>query len=100
MRVNVQLIDAESGHHLWAERFDKPLANLFQMQDEIVARLANQLATEFTSAEAHRAERILNPDSMELFFQGLAWLNKGINPENMARARGFLSALWRSIPAT
>ncbi len=40
MRVNVQLIDAESGSHLWAERFDKPLADLFDMQDEIVARLA------------------------------------------------------------
>ena len=39
MRVNVQLIDAETGHHLWAERFDKPLADLFDMQDEIVARL-------------------------------------------------------------
>jgi TolB-like protein len=31
MRVNVQLIDAESGNHLWAERFDKPLADLFDM---------------------------------------------------------------------
>ena len=41
MRVNVQLIDAETGNHLWAERFDKPLADLFDMQDEIVARLAN-----------------------------------------------------------
>ena len=41
MRVNVQLIDAESGNHLWAERFDKPLADLFDIQDEIVARLAN-----------------------------------------------------------
>jgi len=40
MRVNVQLIDAETGSHLWAERFDKPLADLFDMQDEIVARLA------------------------------------------------------------
>ena len=40
MRVNVQLIDAETGNHLWAERFDKPLADLFDMQDEIVARLA------------------------------------------------------------
>src|SRR5580692_8826449 len=39
MRVNVQLIDAETGAHLWAERFDKPLADLFDMQDEIVARL-------------------------------------------------------------
>ena len=60
MRVNVQLIDAESGKHLWAERFDKPLADLFEMQDEIVARLANQLGTELTSAEAHRAERASN----------------------------------------
>ena len=89
MRVNVQLIDAESGKHLWAERFDKPLADLFEMQDEIVARLANQLGTELTSAEAHRAERASNPDSMDLFFQGLAALNKGINVENMTHARGY-----------
>jgi TolB-like protein len=38
MRVNVQLIEAESGAHLWAERFDKPIADLFEMQDEIVLR--------------------------------------------------------------
>ena len=36
LRVNVQLIDAETGNHLWAERFDKPVADLFDMQDEIV----------------------------------------------------------------
>jgi len=56
MRVNVQLIDAETGNHLWAERFDKPLADLFDMQDEIVARLASQLGTQFIAAEARRAE--------------------------------------------
>ena len=89
MRVNVQLIDAESGKHLWAERFDKSLADLFEMQDEIVARLANQLGTELTSAEAHRAERASTPDSMDLFFQGLASINKGINVENMAHARDY-----------
>jgi TolB-like protein/class 3 adenylate cyclase len=44
LRVNVQLIDAETGNHLWAERFDKPIADLFDMQDEIVSRLANTLA--------------------------------------------------------
>ena len=43
LRVNVQLIDAETGNHLWAERFDKPVADLFDMQDEIVSRLANTL---------------------------------------------------------
>ena len=38
LRVNVQLIDAETGKHLWAERFDKPVADLFEMQDEIVSQ--------------------------------------------------------------
>ena len=50
MRVNVQLIDAESGNHLWAERFDKPVADLFDMQDEIVARLANALSAQLFAA--------------------------------------------------
>jgi adenylate cyclase len=56
MRVNVQLIDTESGTHLWCEPFDKPLADLFDMQDEIVARLANTLNTQLVTAEARRAE--------------------------------------------
>ena len=43
LRVNVQLIDAETANHLWAERFEKPFADLFDMQDEIVSRLANTL---------------------------------------------------------
>jgi TolB-like protein/class 3 adenylate cyclase len=89
MRVNVQLIDAETGSHLSAERFDKPLADLLDMQDEIVARLANALNAQLVAAEARRAERVVNPDSMDLYFQGRAWLNKGPTPETIARARGF-----------
>ena len=89
MRVNVQLIDAETSDHLWAERFDKPLADLFDMQDEIVARLAGALNTELVAAEARRAEQAPNPDSMDLCFQGLAWRNKGLTPGNLAQARGF-----------
>jgi adenylate cyclase len=54
MRVNVELIDAESGNQLWAERFDKPLVELFDMQDEIVARRANVLYSQLVAAEARR----------------------------------------------
>jgi len=90
MRVNVQLIDAETGNHLWAERFDKPVADLFDLQDEVVARLANALNTQLAAAEARRAEQSPHPDSMDLWFQGMAWLNKGPMPETLARARGFL----------
>jgi TolB-like protein/Tfp pilus assembly protein PilF len=88
MRVNVQLVDAETGHYLWAERFDKPLADLFDMQDEIVARLAGALSTELVSAEARRAERTPTPDSIDLYFQGMLWLNKGLAPHNVRQARG------------
>ncbi len=88
-RVNVQLIDAETGNHLWAERFDKPLADLFDMQDEIVARLVRVLDTQLVAAEARRAERAPHPDSMDLYFQGMACLNKGTTPEYMALALGF-----------
>jgi TolB-like protein/Flp pilus assembly protein TadD len=89
LRVNVQLIDAEAGNHLWAERFDKPVADLFDVQDEIVSRLANTLDSELIAAEARRAERSPHPDSMDFVFQGRAWWNKGLTPDYMARARAF-----------
>jgi TolB-like protein/Tfp pilus assembly protein PilF len=89
-RVNVQLIDVETGNHLWAERFDKPVADLFDMQDEIVSRLANSLDAELVAAEARRAERSPHPDAMDLVFQGSSWMNKGLTPNCMAQARCFL----------
>ena len=71
MRVNVQLIDAESGSHLWAERFDKPLADLFDMQDEIVARLAGALNAQLVAAEARRAAQAPNPELVGPLFSRL-----------------------------
>jgi TolB-like protein/class 3 adenylate cyclase/Flp pilus assembly protein TadD len=88
MRVNVQLIDAITGNHLWADRFDKTMADPFDMQDEIVSQLANQLRPELLAAEARRAEQVENPDSVDLYFQGVQWFNKG-GPDNIERARGY-----------
>jgi TolB-like protein/class 3 adenylate cyclase/tetratricopeptide (TPR) repeat protein len=89
LRVNVQLVDTESGNHLWAERFDKPIADLFDMQDEIVSRLANTLDAQLVEAEARRAERSLHPDAMDMYFQGIAFANRGTTPEYLTPARGF-----------
>jgi hypothetical protein len=90
LRVNVQLIDAESRKHLWAERFDKPVADLFDMQDEIVSRLAHSLGAQLIVAEARQAERSSHPDAIDLFFQGTARFYKGpMTPEHMTQARGF-----------
>jgi TolB-like protein/class 3 adenylate cyclase len=89
LRINVQLIDAETCIHLWAERFDKPVTNLLDIQDEIVSRLANTLGSELIEAEAQRASRSPHPDAMDLYFQGRACWNKGMTPEYMAQARNF-----------
>jgi TolB-like protein/class 3 adenylate cyclase len=89
LRLNVQIIDSETGNYLWAERFDKPIADLFDMQDEIVSRLANTLNAQLIEAEARRAERSLHPDALDLFFQGEASANKGMTLEHMMKARRF-----------
>jgi TolB-like protein/class 3 adenylate cyclase len=88
MRVNAQLIDALSGNHMWADRFDKPMADLFDMQDEIVSQLANQLRPELLAAEARRAEGEENTDSVDLYLLGNQWFNKG-GRANVERARDY-----------
>ena len=98
MRVSAQLVDAATGNHLWAERFDKPLADLFDMQDEIVARLAGQLGTQLITAEARRAERVPNPNSLDLYFQGMACAAKGMTPEYLSQASGYFERALNSIP--
>ena len=57
LRVNAQLIDADSGAHLWAEQFDTPRADLLQMQDEIVTHLAPALVLQVHEVEAARFKR-------------------------------------------
>ncbi len=86
MRVNVQLIDGVTGNHLWADRFDKPMADLFDMQDEIVSQLANQLRPELIAAEGLRAEREPNPDSLDYYFMGVATFGKG-RIDNLIKSR-------------
>jgi len=99
LRVNVQLVDAETANHLWADRFDKSVADFFDLQDEIVARLANMLNAELTAAEARRAERSPHPNSMDLLFQGRASWNKGPTLSNMTEARGFFERALALDPA-
>jgi TolB-like protein/class 3 adenylate cyclase len=99
MRINAQLIDAQSGSHLWAERFERPVTDLFEMQDEIVARIANTLNAQLIAAEARRAERAPTPDSLDLYFQGEAWVNKGVTFETLTKARAFFERALALDPA-
>jgi len=99
MRVNAQLIDAQSGNHLWAERFERPVTDLFEMQDEIVSRMANTLNAQLIAVEARRAERAPAPDSMDLYFQGQVWVNRGVTSENLTTARAFFDRALALDPA-
>jgi adenylate cyclase len=71
VRVNAQLIDAESGAHLWAEQFDTPRADLLQMQDDIVTRLARSIYLQLPKVEIARLKRTpaANPDAEDLALQ-------------------------------
>ncbi len=57
VRVTAQLIDATTGGHLWAERYDRDLADVFAVQDEITQRIVAALAGKVSVAEAERATR-------------------------------------------
>jgi TolB-like protein len=72
VRVNAQLIDAESGGLLWADRFEEDMADLFKLQDEVVARLASSFGYALTYAEGKKSNRSKNPDAIDLAMQGWA----------------------------
>jgi adenylate cyclase len=74
VRVNAQLIDGETGAHLWADRFEENVANLFRLQDQVVGRLANTLRYELVRAEAERDAGSKNPDAIDLTMRGKALL--------------------------
>jgi len=57
VRITAQLIDAESGGHLWADRFDRDLTDIFATQDEVVERIVRALAVTLTQGEAARLRR-------------------------------------------
>jgi adenylate cyclase len=70
LRVNAQLIDTETGAHLWADQFDEDVADLLKVQDQVVARLARALGPELVRAEAEKGASSKNPDAVDLAIRG------------------------------
>jgi hypothetical protein len=68
VRVNAQLIDAETDTHLWAERFDREITDLFELQSEITGRIAFTLNLELVATEANRP--VEHPDALDYVFRG------------------------------
>lgn len=96
IRLNVQLIDADTRNHVWAERFDKPRADPFAMQDEISSRLKRNLLSELLAVEGRRARQPGQPEnSGELALRG--WGIKQLPPslEHTREARALFEQALR-----
>jgi len=87
VRVNAQLVDAETGAHLWAERFDRDIGDLFTLQNEITARIASSLQSQLAIAESRRPTD--NPDALDYMLRGRAMLTMPISRENNDEAVKF-----------
>jgi len=83
VRVTVQLIDAETGHHVWAERYDREMEDIFDLQDEMVRVIASALEPELNAFERERAvsKSPDNLDAWELYQRALwhMWTFEGEN---------------------
>ena len=110
VRINVQLVDADTGAHLWAERFDRDIGDLFAVQNEITARIARSLEGQLAIAEARRPTD--NPDALDYLLRGRAVLTRPISRENNDEAvklfetalaldpRAVDAAAWLSVALT
>jgi len=77
LRITAQLIDGANGHHLWAERYDRELDDVFEVQDDIVQRIASVVAPELARAELKRSttKRPQDLDAWDLCLRAMALLH-------------------------
>jgi tetratricopeptide (TPR) repeat protein len=78
LRINGQLIDASTGAHLWADRFDGALENIFDLQDQVTANVVGAIAPKLELAEIERVKRkpTESLDAYDYFLRGMAGLHK------------------------
>jgi adenylate cyclase len=95
MRVNAQLIDAATGHHLWAKRYDRDLKDLFALQDEIVQSIVTALAVKMDEVELKRVMRKAtdNLEAYDYAMRGWDYLVRTTRSTNMEARQMFQRAI-------
>jgi len=88
IRINAQLLDATTGMHVWAERYDRELVDIFDLQDEITANIVTAIGPEVTLAEIERARRKRpeNLDAWDQYLRALPLIHQ-IKKEAIAEAK-------------
>ena len=91
VRITAQLIDATSGHHLWAERYDRELADVFVVQDEIARNITGAIAPGIISAEMQHAQR-KDPSQLDAWdhIMRAHWHIRRFTQDDLAKARHLL----------
>jgi hypothetical protein len=103
VRITAQLIEAATGHHLWAERFDRDLADLFELQDEITGEVVTALQVQLTEGEqvAIRRRQTKNMAAWESYSRGLTLLTCGsAGPSRQRRSKKPTNSRSRACPST
>lgn len=85
VRINAQLIDAIKNVHLWADRFDRDLTDIFMLQDEIVRRIVNALAHVLPVARPAPTQRATNLEAYDLFVRGRVLVSQSLQSNRVAR---------------
>ena len=95
VRVTGQLIEAASGHHLWADRFEGETADIFELQDQIVTRVVGALAPRLDQAEIDRAKQSAKGElvAYDLYLRGLAHWNRWTKGDNAKALQLFYAAI-------
>ena len=95
IRIGAQLIDGTTGHHLWAERYERALDDIFALQDDLTDSIVAAIEPELSSAEQERARRKPphNLDAWDYYHRGLWHMNRGDKEENTEALKQFDCAL-------
>jgi adenylate cyclase len=99
VRVVAQLVEAETGHHVWADRYDRNGVDLFEIQDEIVDRVAGAIEPEMLRSETVRARHMTAASltAWELVFRGM-WHFYQVKQSDHQKARGFFRNAIEAAP--
>jgi adenylate cyclase len=97
IRITAQLIDAGTGAHVWAERFDRAIEDIFAVQDEITLVLATEMQVRLTEGEQARLRYATtnNIEAWSYWVQGLSHFRRGLSREGLTQALSF----WRQAHA-
>jgi adenylate cyclase len=83
VRINAQLIDSETGGHLWADRFDREAADIFAVQDEVIGHIVDALAIQLSNSEQQRLKRLptANLEAYDYYLRAEQAARTGFRPQ-------------------